>query len=136
MPGEFASQSERNHGNAYLALERPGLRVTRCVLRVVLEAWTGIELKSAGGQPLPEQRGPCFAHLFASTLEAEDSILAARNGCLEGISGRDKVRRNFGAGIISALLGRRNAWIIVADAIARLFKQVVCYSPRIVILLC
>ena len=118
IPGAFAFPSERNHGNADLALERSGFRVALGVFREVLKARTGIELQSAGGQPLPQQRGPCIAHLIASPLESKDRILAARNGGLQGLSDRHKIRRRFGAGVVPALLGRGDARVIVADVSA------------------
>lgn len=53
-PCEVPNLSKRSNGNAYIAHERPGLGVTLGICRVVLEAGSGIKLKSAGGQPFPE----------------------------------------------------------------------------------
>lgn len=122
--------SERNHRDAYLALVRPGLRVARCIFRVVLEGRTGIELKPAGRQPIPQQGSPRLADLLAGTLEAEDCILATRNDGLEGSARCNEIRRNLGAGVVSTLLSRSNAGVVVAYAVTRLFKQIVRGRPR------
>src|SRR5262244_1066312 len=121
--------SERRDRDADVAAESSCFGIVLRVGRVILEAWTRVELQTAGRKPVAQQAIPSLGQFCGLALEVKHGIAASRYGRCQHFSDRPEFDWNLGTGIVTALPRRSDAWIVVADTEARAVQQAVRQEP-------